>query len=148
MLTFPFTPAAPVSPRLPRLPWARRLGLPVEIKAPSRRPSESRPNQMFLHVRSVGADGFAHLFQFAIVNADGDVVVSVFARARSPIRAGGTSCPGLPSVWWDQLEDALKQEGLPEGLADDLARQTVPELAKIIAAKLAEQVKVSYKIGF
>ena len=110
MLTFPFAPSAPAFPRLPvpRLSWARRLGLPVEIKGPSRRPSESRPNQMFLHVRSVGADGFAHLFQFAIVNADGDVVVSVFARARSPIRAGGTSCPGLPSVWWDQLEEALK----------------------------------------
>jgi hypothetical protein len=105
MLTFPFAPSAPV---FPRLPWARRLGLPVQIKAPSRRPSESRPNQMFLHVRSVGADGFAHLFQFAIVNADGDVVVSVFARARSPIRASGTSCPDLPSIWWDQLEEALK----------------------------------------
>jgi hypothetical protein len=108
MLTLPFVSTAPFArARLPRMPWARRLGLPVEIK-PSPRPSEARPNQMFLHVRSVGADGFAHLFQFAIVNADGNVVVSVFARARSPIQAGGTSCPTLPSVWWDQLEEALK----------------------------------------
>lgn len=105
MLSLPFVAKDPA--HLPRLPWARRLGLPVEIK-PSQRPRQVRPNQMFLHVRSVGSDGFAHLFQFAIVDAPGNVVVSVFARARSPIRPGGTCCPGLPSIWWDQLEEALK----------------------------------------
>jgi hypothetical protein len=47
-----------------------------------------------------------------------------------------------------KLEDALKQEQLPPSLAHDLADQTVPELSKIVARRLAEQVKVSYKLGF
>jgi hypothetical protein len=47
-----------------------------------------------------------------------------------------------------KLEEALVAEHLPAGLADDLARQTIPELAKIVAAKIAENAKVSYKVGF
>lgn len=45
----------------------------------------------------------------------------------------------------DKLESALEAEGLPAGLADDLAREAVPEIAGIIARRLAEEAKVSYK---
>jgi hypothetical protein len=86
-------------------PRPKRFGLPVIIK-PSERPREARPGQFFLHVRSVSADGFAHLFQFAIVDEPGNVVVSVFARGRSPVE-GGDQRPPLPSIWWDQLDEAL-----------------------------------------
>jgi hypothetical protein len=54
----------------------------------------------------------------------------------------------ITPVLEEKLETALTEQHLPPGLAHDLAVQTVPELAKIVAAKLAEQAKVSYSIGF
>lgn len=54
----------------------------------------------------------------------------------------------ITPVLSEKLESALRQEGLPAGMAGDLARQAVPEIAKIVAAQLAKEVKVSYSIGF
>lgn len=46
-----------------------------------------------------------------------------------------------------ELSSALAAEHLPASMASDLARQAVPEIAKVVAAKIAEQVKVSYTLG-
>lgn len=79
------------------------------------RPGEARTDRFFLHVRSVSADGFAHLFQFALVDDFGNVAVSVFVRGRSPVegdqavegRDDGPP-PPMPAITWDQLGEALK----------------------------------------
>ncbi len=81
-----------------------------------RRPGEARTDRFFLHVRSVSADGFAHLFQFALVDDFGNVAVSVFVRGRSAVddhgaRQGGADDgppPPIPAITWDQLGEALK----------------------------------------
>ena len=76
-----------------------------------RRPPESRPDRLFLHVRSVSADGFAHLFQFALVDDGGNVAASVFAHGRSPVISGeaddADDAPPIPAVWWEELDAAL-----------------------------------------
>lgn len=89
---------------------------PNSKSAPSdRRPGEARADRFFLHVRSVSADGFAHLFQFALVDDFGNVAVSVFVRGRSgvegqdPIDAENDGPPPpIPAITWDQLEEALQ----------------------------------------
>lgn len=80
-----------------------------------RRPARMRPGRLFLHVRSVSADGFAHLFQFALVDANGEAAVSVFVRGRSPVgeavdatSARGDPPPPIPAITWDHLDAALK----------------------------------------
>lgn len=80
-----------------------------------RRPAAMRPGRLFLHVRSVSADGFAHLFQFALVDANGEAAVSVFVRGRSPVRETadpawepGDAPPPIPAITWDQLDSALE----------------------------------------
>lgn len=80
--------------------------------AQGRRPGEARTDRFFLHVRSVSADGFAHLFQFALVDDFGNVAVSVFVRGRSPVddEADGDDSgppPPIPAITWDQLDEAL-----------------------------------------
>lgn len=75
------------------------------------RPVEPVANRQFLHVRSVSADGFEHLFQFALVDDAGNVTVSVFARGRSPVMAPDLpayAAAPLPAVEWEDLDAALK----------------------------------------
>ena len=90
---------------------------PMRSRAPvfGRRPARMRPGRLFLHVRSVSADGFAHLFQFALVDASGEAAVSVFVRGRSPVggpvdatAAQGDAPPPIPAITWDHLDAALK----------------------------------------
>lgn len=83
--------------------------------AEGRRPGEARTDRFFLHVRSVSADGFAHLFQFALVDDLGNVAVSVFVRGRStvadeadPQDADSGPPPPIPAITWDQLEEAMR----------------------------------------
>ncbi|MDP2260524.1 MAG: hypothetical protein Q8J89_12505 [Caulobacter sp.] len=104
----------------PHSPSSRRFGL-FQIRRPQappfgRRPAEKRPDRFFLHVRSVSADGFAHLFQFALVDDDGEAAVSVFVCGRSPVRdaivpAVGDAPPPIPAITWDQLDTALEPCG-------------------------------------
>lgn len=78
----------------------------------SRRPEAARTDRFFLHVRSVTADGFSHLFQFALVDDLGNVTVSVFVRGRSPVEPRTSAThdgpPPIPAITWDQLDEALK----------------------------------------
>lgn len=82
--------------------------------AGNRRPGEARTDRFFLHVRSVSADSFAHLFQFALVDDFGNVAVSVFVRGRSIVddepqddTADSGPPPPIPAITWDQLDEAL-----------------------------------------
>lgn len=81
-------------------------------RADDGRPGEVRPDRFFLHVRSVSADGFAHLFQFALVDDYGNVAVSVFVRGRSPVGEEpadpNDGPPPIPAITWDQLEEAMQ----------------------------------------
>ncbi|HWA59925.1 MAG TPA: hypothetical protein VG939_01050 [Caulobacteraceae bacterium] len=76
----------------------------AEPPAPARRPL------LFLHVRSVFADGRSHLMQFAAVDAAGSVVVSVFARAASAVAQGGSpiDAEAIQALDWEDLAAALK----------------------------------------
>lgn len=91
-----------------------RSGAKTRNGADGRRPGEVRPDRFFLHVRSVSADGFAHLFQFALVDDSGNVAVSVFVRGRSPVddredlAEDQSAPPPIPAVTWDQLDEALR----------------------------------------
>lgn len=98
---------------------ARLFGLFPATRSPTpafgRRPAATRPGRFFLHVRSVSADGFAHLFQFALVDANGEAAVSVFVRGRSPVGGAadpawepGDAPPPIPAITWDQLDAALE----------------------------------------
>ncbi len=133
-------------------PRRQRFGLPVIIR-PSDRPREVRPNQYFLHVRSVSADGFSHLFQFAVVDEPGNVVVSVFARGRSPVRGGQALPPPLPAIWWEQLDEALApcNGGWLVAFGRTLHGAFLPESIKDQAASLdcarARFIKVARRRG-
>ena len=93
-------------------PKGRRVRSPFAAR-PTTRPERAHPERFYLHVRSVAADGFAHLFQFGLVNDRGDVAVNVFVRGRSPVngcdQAGdGAEPPPVPAIWWDQLAEAME----------------------------------------
>lgn len=79
------------------------------------RPEEVHAERYFLHVRSISADGFAHLFQFGLVDDQGNVAVNVFVRGRSPVTGPDLDDPGdagdappVPAIWWDQLAEAME----------------------------------------
>ena len=77
------------------------------------RPGAAHPERYYLHVRSVSADGFAHLFQFGLVDDQGDVAANVFVRGRSPVAGSDQGVddgdpPPVPAIWWDQLEEAME----------------------------------------
>ncbi len=82
---------------------------PATIASAGRaRPSELQQNRLFLHVRSVSADGFEHLFQFALVDDAGNVTVSVFARGRTAVEGDGPAAPSpIPAVDWSELAATL-----------------------------------------
>lgn len=89
----------------------RRVGHPF-VAGSGARPQAVHPERYYLHVRSVSADGFAHLFQFGLVDDRGDVAVNVFVRGRSPVVGGEDGAPNadpppVPAIWWDQLETAM-----------------------------------------
>lgn len=117
----------------------RRVRNPF-VSGSGARPQEIYPERYYLHVRSVSADGFAHLFQFGLVDDHGDVAVNIFVRGRSPVighEAGEDESdpPPMPAIWWDQLEEAMEPcrgawiiafgrtlhgSFLPAGLRDDV----------------------------
>lgn len=76
------------------------------------RPPEPHLERLFLHVRSVSADGFEHLFQFALVDDAGNVTVSVFARARTAVDAPDldayAAVSPIPAIPWSELDAALR----------------------------------------
>ncbi len=85
-------------------------GVRFEPAAP--RPAETVQGRYYLHVRSVAADGERHLLQFSLADDDGNVAVSAFARAPSPVGGPWTGEEGGPrsvdALEWDELEAALR----------------------------------------
>lgn len=89
----------------------RRVPGPLAAPPPVR-PEPAHPERYYLHVRSISADGFAHLFQFGLVDDRGDVAVNVFVRGRSPVTGADEAgedleAPPIPAIWWDQLTEAM-----------------------------------------
>lgn len=102
--------------------------------------AQPREDRYFLHVRSVRADGREHLFQFALVDDFGNVIVSVFASRASPVFGGAdpeAMVPDPPTVLWERLHhllspcqgaelivfgQALQGTLLPYGVRQDVAR--------------------------
>lgn len=78
----------------------------------NRAPPLARPDRYYLHVRSVAADGSTHLFQFAMADEAGNVALSVFARAPSPV--GEPAPDGTPAeapiqaLDWAGLDAAMR----------------------------------------
>ena len=77
-----------------------------------RAPPTAHAERYCLHVRSVAADGVTHRFQFAMVDADADVALSVFASAPSPV--GEPAPDGAPAetpiqaLDWAGLDAAMR----------------------------------------
>ncbi|HYD44140.1 MAG TPA: hypothetical protein VEA79_02615 [Phenylobacterium sp.] len=99
----------------------------------------ARAERYFMHVRSVHADGARHLFQFALVDDEPNVIASVFASRASPVIGGAPEAvaPDPPTVLWERLDDllspchgahlvvfgqALQGSLLPYGLRQDVGR--------------------------
>ncbi|MDR3511568.1 MAG: hypothetical protein P4L73_08040 [Caulobacteraceae bacterium] len=76
-----------------------------------RTPPLARPDRYYLHVRSVAANASTHLFQFAMADEAGNVALSLFVRAPSPV--GEPAPDGMPAdapivgVDWAGLDAAL-----------------------------------------
>ncbi|MGA0599564.1 hypothetical protein ACO2Q3_02550 [Caulobacter sp. KR2-114] len=84
---------------------------------PRRRPPEPRPDQAWLHIRSVAADGRRHLLQYAVADDFGAVMLSAFVRVESPVgeptEAACAAVAGAHALDWRGLEGALSVcEGL------------------------------------
>jgi hypothetical protein len=93
------TPFQARQPSRARLQWALERTRPAGPQPPatawpfSPRLRSPDPDHLFFAVRSVAADGAHHTLQYSVVDARGNVALSAFARAPSPVRMAAHQPP-------------------------------------------------------
>jgi len=68
-----------------RVDWALRRPEAASFAPRSQRPQRAVDDRLYFAARSLGANGFRHILQYAFVDDRGNVVMSVVADAPSPV---------------------------------------------------------------
>lgn len=70
-----------------RVDWALRQPDTASFAPRAARPQRAADDRLYFAARSLGANGFRHILQYAFVDDRGNVVMSVVAEAPSPVLA-------------------------------------------------------------
>lgn len=135
-------PAAGAPKTAPLAPKSARDAIAISVDARVRLNKENKPEVVLEGVAVDGVDAKAQAEVEKNMKGRGKGVRDQVTQQVVKAISEQVAIAVMPKLE-HELGQALEAEHLPASLAADLARQVTPEIAKIVAAKIAEQVKIT-----